>query len=99
MTVGVEDEGSDRTQLVPWRPVLGVGVADDLQQDVPPLGEKRVQDLLLRAEVVVDEAVRDAGLVGDVSDATGVEPLAREHTHRRVQDLPPTVRGSHHATG
>ena len=36
---------------------------------------------------MVDEAVGDAGLVGDVRDAAGVEALAGEHAHGRVEDL------------
>ena len=41
---------------------------------------------------MVDEPVGDAGLVGDVRHAAGVEALAGEHAHRRVEDLPALVR-------
>jgi hypothetical protein len=30
--------------------------------------------------------VRDARLLGDVADAGGVEPVAREHAHGGVED-------------
>jgi hypothetical protein len=43
---------------------------------------------------VVDEAVGDARLVGDVRDAAGVEALAGEHAHGRVEDQPALVRGA-----
>ena len=61
-------------------------------------GEERVEHLVLGLEVVVDEAVGDARLVGDVGDAARVEPLAREHPHRRVEDQAALVdRGGLHA--
>ncbi len=46
-----------------WR----VDLADRLEQDVPALQEQRVEHLVLGAEVVVDEPVGDARLVGDVA--------------------------------
>ena len=70
---------------------LGVGLADRLQQDVPALQEQRVQHLVLGLEVVVDEPVGDARLVGDVRHAAGVEALAREDAHGGVEDQPPLV--------
>ena len=56
-------------------------------QHVPALEEEGVEHLVLGAEVVVDEAVGDARLVGDVRDAAAVEALAREHAHGGVEDL------------
>jgi hypothetical protein len=35
---------------------------------------------------VVEEPVGDAGLLGDVADARGVVPVAREHADGRVED-------------
>jgi len=35
----------------------------------PGLAEDRLENLVLRAEVVVEQAVRDAGLLRDVTDA------------------------------
>ena len=51
-----------------------VDLGDRVEHDLPALGEERVEDLLLRLEVVVDEPVGDAGLVGDVGDAAGWKP-------------------------
>ena len=59
----------DRVELVARREVLAVELADDVEHDVPALEEERVEHLVLGAEVVVDEAVGDAGLVGDVAHA------------------------------
>ena len=52
-----------------------VGGGDRREHHVPALEEQRVEDLLLGGEVVVDEAVCDPGLVGDVGDAAGVKAL------------------------
>ena len=35
---------------------------------------------------MVEQAVRDARLLGDVADARGVEAVAREDAHRGVED-------------
>ena len=59
----------------------------------PALEEERVEHLVLGAEVVVDEPVGDARLVGDVRDAAGVEALAGEHADRRVEDQAALVGG------
>ena len=64
-----------------------VGLLDRRQQQRPALDEELVQDLVLGAEVVVDEPVGDAGLVGDVGDAGRVEALAGEDADRGVEDL------------
>ena len=66
--------------------VARVDLADRVEHDLPALEEERVEDLLLRVEVVVDEPVGHAGLVGDVGHAAVVEALAREHPDRRVED-------------
>ena len=71
--------------------LLGVDLADRLQHHVPALQEERVEDLVLGGEVVVDEPVRDARLVGDVRDAAGVEALVGEHPHGGVEDHAPLV--------
>ena len=67
--------------------VAAVGLLDRRQQQRPALGEELVEHLLLGAEVVVDEPVGDARLVGDVGDAGRVEALAGEDADRRVEDL------------
>ena len=68
---------------------------------LPALEEERVEHLVLGLEVVIDEAVGDARLVGDVGHAAGVEALAREHAHGRVEDDPALVDGGglHARTG
>src|SRR6185437_3071763 len=81
------------------RQTLRVHVADHLEHHVPALEEERVEHLVLGAEVVVDEPVGDTGLVGDVGDAAGVEALAREHAHGRVEDQAPLLRGRLRARG
>ena len=72
--------------LSPRRALGGVGLRDRGEHHIPALQEQRVEDLVLGGEVVVDEPVGDAGLVGDIRDAAGVEPLPREHPHRGVED-------------
>ena len=75
-----------------------VDLVDRGEQQVPALREERVEHLVLGLEVVVDEAVGDARLVGDVGHAARVEALAREHPHRRVEDQAALVdRGGLHA--
>src|SRR5439155_23897538 len=60
----------------------------------PRLAEDRLQRLFLRAEVVVQQAVRDARLVGDVADAGRVESLGRKYPHGRLEELGPAIRRS-----
>ena len=74
------------SQLLAHRDRPRVDLADQLEHHVPALEEQRVEHLVLGGEVVVDEAVGDAGLVGDVRDAAGVKALAREHAHGGVED-------------
>ena len=42
---------------------------------------------------MVEQAVRDAGLLGDVAHPARGEPLVREHAHRGVEDLAPFLFG------
>ena len=80
-------------ELLAHRQPFRVDVADHLEHHVPALEEERVEHLVLRSEVVVDEPVGDARLVGDVGDAAGVEALAREHPHGGVEDQPSLLGG------
>ena len=61
------------------------------------LAEDRFEHGVLRAEVVVDEAVGDAGLLRDVADARGLVALRREDAHGRVEDLPLLVPARSHS--
>ena len=84
----------DRLQLLAHRDVARVGL-----RDRRPAGRPSAPGRACRGsrpwtgEVVVDEPVGDAGLVGDVRHAAGVEALAREHAHGGVEDQPPLVGG------
>src|SRR6201999_2769508 len=71
-----------------------VRLFDRREEQRPALEEEFVQDLVLGLEVVVDEAVGDPRLVGDVGDAGGVETLAGENGDRGVEDLPAFVDGA-----
>ena len=82
-----------RVELLPARAVAAVRLVDRRQEQRPALGEELVHHLVLRAEVVVDEPIGDARLVGDVGNAARVVALAREHPHGRVQDLAAAVGG------
>ena len=99
-------EHADEIGLAPPRPQAGspspdgaaplpaprfLDVADRLQQVRPRLAEDRLEDVLLRGEVVVDEPVRDACLLGDVADARRVVALPRERPHGGVEDLAPLL--------
>src|SRR5205823_14471657 len=75
--------------------VLGDG--DGRQEPAPLLAEDRLEHGLLRPEVVVDEAVRDAGLLRHVPDRRSLVALAREHAHRGVEDRLPLVVSRRHA--
>ena len=80
-------KAGDGGQLRARRLGARVGLLDRRQQQRPALDEELVEDLVLGAEVVVDEAVGDPGLVGDVGDAGRVEALAGEDADRRVEDV------------
>ncbi len=73
VAVGVDDERGDRVQLLARRLRRGIGLGDRREHHVPALEEQRVEDRLLGREVVVDEPVGDAGLIGDVRDTAGVD--------------------------
>ena len=78
-------------ELVDGRLVGLLDAADPLEEDVPVLVEDSLEHGVLRVEVVVEEPVRDAGLLGDVADPARVESLAREHANGGVEDLTPLV--------
>src|ERR1019366_5659527 len=72
---------------------FGVYLADQREHHVPALEEERVEDLVLGSEVVVDEAIGHACLIGDVRHPACVKALAREHAHGRIEDHTALVRG------
>src|SRR4051794_10427023 len=91
VAVRVDDERGDLVELLTGDPLLAGDLDDGVKHDLPALGEERVEDLLLRVEVVVDEAVGHARLVGDIGDAAVVEAAPGEHSDRRVEYQAPLV--------
>src|SRR5680860_1466692 len=63
VAIGVDDEAGHGLELGARRGLAAVGLVDRRQQQRPALAEQLVEDLVLRLEVVVDEAVGDARLV------------------------------------
>ena len=85
----------DQVELVAHRHLLAaVDLRDRVEHDLPALEEELVEDLLLGVEVVVDEAVGHARLVGHVGHAAVVEALAGEHGDRGVEDQAALVDGA-----
>ena len=78
-------------ELVAGRLVRLLHALDPRDEEAPVLAEHLLEHLVLGAEIVVEETVRDAGLLGDVADAARMEPLAREDAHGRNEELPPFV--------
>ena len=84
---GAEEDRGEPPELVgerELRPLDALGLADEL---LPARAEDRLEHLLLGAEVVVEQAVRDAGLLGDVADPRPVEAVSREDANRRLEQL------------
>ena len=85
---GAQEDLRDAAQLLVGRLVRRLDGVEALEQLPPVLAEDRLQHLLLGGEVVVEEPVRDARLLGDVPDARGVVAGAGEHPDGRVEDEP-----------
>ena len=83
-----QDDRGDLAQLLARRAARLLDAADRLQQPLPRLREHRLEQRRLRREVVVHEPVGDAGLRGHVPDPGRVVPVAGEHTHGGLEDLP-----------
>ena len=79
----------DTLELLACGLVRRLDLVDLREQVAPRLAEDRVEHLVLRGEVVVEQSVRDARLLGDVTDARGVEALVREHPDGRVENETP----------
>jgi hypothetical protein len=100
VAIGVDDEAGDPVELVARGGVREpIDLGDRVEHDLPALDEQLVEDLLLRIEVVVDEPVRDAGLVGHVGDAAVMEPLPREDGDGCIEDETALVHGAGAAGG
>jgi crotonobetainyl-CoA:carnitine CoA-transferase CaiB-like acyl-CoA transferase len=89
MAPRAKDDRSDVTQLI-VRGFAGLlDRVDAFDKEAPVLAEDRLENFVLRREVVVQQAVRDAGLLGDVADARSVEPFPREDANGCVEDQTP----------
>ena len=86
-----QEDGRHLAELLRRRNVCLLDVANGRQQLGPRLAEDRLEHVLLRLEVVVDEPVRDARLLGDVADAGRVVALLGERPDGGVEDLPPLL--------
>ena len=60
--------------------------AESCDERAPVLDEDRAQHVVLRREVVVEEAVRDSRVLRDVADARAVVAVVGEHADRGVED-------------
>ena len=81
-----EQDLGDSAQLLVGRLVGLLDACEALEQLAPVLAEERREHLVLGREVVVEQAVRDAGLLGDVTDAGGVVAVAGEDADGSVED-------------
>ena len=67
MPPGPQYDRGDVAQLVLRRLAGLLDRVDALDEQAPVLAEDRLEDFVLRGEVVVQQSVRDAGLFGDVA--------------------------------
>src|SRR5207237_10338612 len=85
-------QGRGDLAALPRRRAACLGDALGARAQRPPrLSEHASENLLLRGEVVVEQAVGDAGLLRDVADAGRVVALAREHAHGCIEEQPALV--------
>src|SRR5439155_6089429 len=64
-----QEERGNSPQLLARRLVARLDLPDRVDDLAPRVAEHRLEQRLLRLEVVVEEPVRDAGLLGDVADS------------------------------
>ena len=76
----------DPAQLLVGRLVGLLDAREPPEQLSPVLAEERREHLLLGGEVVVEQAVRDPRLLGDVADARGVVAVPGEDANGGVDD-------------
>jgi alpha-methylacyl-CoA racemase len=86
VTPRAQEDLDEAQELLVGRFVRGLHAREPRKQLAPVLAEDRLEHLVLRREVVVEQAVRDTRLLGDVPDPGGVEPAPREHEHGGVED-------------
>ena len=86
-----QQDRRDMTELLARGPAGLLDGVDAFDQDRPVLAEDRLEHFVLRGEVVVEQAVCDAGLLGDVADARRVEALASEDANGGVEDDAPLL--------
>ena len=89
-----QNDRGDMPQLVARRLTGLLHRVEALDEHAPVLAKDRLEDLVLRREVVVEQTVRDPGLLGDVADAGRVESLTGEHPDGCVEDQTPFLLGS-----
>jgi alpha-methylacyl-CoA racemase len=89
MAPRTKDDRGDMAQLI-VRGLAGLlHRVDPLDEQAPVLAEDRLENFVFRREVVVQQPMRHAGLLGDVADPRGVEPLSREDADGCVEDQTP----------
>ena len=91
---GAEEDLDDPEELLVGGLVGGLDLLEPGEELAPVLAEDRLEHLVLRREVVVQEAVRDSRLLRDVADPRRVEASSGEHPHGRVEDLAPLLLGA-----
>ncbi len=83
---GAKQDLRDAGELLGCILVGGLDSTEPSDQLTPVLAEDRLQHVFLGGEIVVEQAVRDPRLLGDVADPRTVVAAAREHAHGRVED-------------
>ena len=76
----------DALELLRSGLVGGLDGPEACDERAPVLDEDRAEDVVLRREVVVEEAVRDTGVLRDVADARAVVAVLGEDADRSVED-------------
>ena len=94
-----QDDRGHVSQLIAGGLLRLLDRLDAFDQHSPVLTEDRLEHLVFRREVVIEQTVSDAGFLGDVADARRVVPLAREHSDGCVEDQTPLLFGTGCALG
>ena len=83
---GAQQDLGDPAQLLVGRLVGLLDAREAPEQLTPVLAEEGREHLVLGGEVVVEQAVRDPSLLGDVTDARGVVAVAGEDANGGIDD-------------